>query len=82
MHYKVGRYSELIATAVEDVEREGAIVRVKLPELRKESAAHDADNWNIFETVSKAYLEAKDRVSVLEIRARARDNAASARRAP
>lgn len=64
MLYKVARYRELMDTAEEDVEHERARVELKRPDLKRVSrVTDDSDNWSIFETIGKGYMEAKDRAS-------------------
>jgi hypothetical protein len=63
MKYKVDRYRTLAAEATEDVLKEKEIVQLKMPDLRRTSLAREEDNWNIFDSVSQGYRQAKDRES-------------------
>ena len=72
MKYKVDRYTELLSEAREEVDRQQALVKLRVPELKRISNADDSYNWPIFETVSKAYLESMERASAFDaIRQRA-----------
>ena len=75
MLYKVARYRELTQRAEEDVEHEKAIVELKRPALKAVSrVSDDTDNWSIFESIGKGYMDAKDRASAFgAVRERAED---------
>lgn len=67
MLYKVRRYNDLLQSASDDVLRQQELIRLKTPELKKlAGVSGDADNWNIFESVSNQYLDAKDRATLFE----------------
>lgn len=73
MRYKVERYGRLAVEADEEVQHQKQLLRLKVPDLKATSqVSGDQDNWQIFETVSKGYREAKDRASAFDaIRQRA-----------
>lgn len=73
MQYKVEQYARLAAEADEDVQYQKRLIKLKVPDLKATSqVSGDQDNWQIFEAVSKGYLEAKDRASAFDaIRQRA-----------
>ena len=81
MTYQIERYAELLGEAHEEAERQKTLVRMEIPRLKEVSGADDNSNWCIFESVSKAYLEAMERVSAFEaIRQRAQARLADASR--
>jgi hypothetical protein len=73
MKYKVARYRELTEHAEQNVQKQREILNLKIPELRKAAGVKDdADNWQIFQSVSDQYLAAKDQAAAFEaIRMRA-----------
>lgn len=67
MEYKITRYGALLDNAQEDVIRQVELIKLKTPELKKlANVDGPSDNWNIFESISSAYLEAKDRATSFE----------------
>lgn len=67
LRYKVERYSALAAEADEEVTRERDLVRLKRPALKQVSGVEgDEHNWDIFEKIGQAYLDAKDRASAFD----------------
>ena len=78
MQYKIGRYSALVEEATKEVEHERALLELKTPDLKRVAAIDGSqDNWAIFETIGKPYMEAKDRVAIFAaIRDRAQDKLA------
>ena len=64
MLYKVERYRELAQKAEEDVAHQQTIIELKRPALKAVSrVSDDTDNWSIFESIGKGYMDAKDRAS-------------------
>ena len=74
MLYKVDRYNELLEEANRDVQKHLAVIDIKMPELKRLAKVEDdSNNWDIFESISEQYREAKDRSAIFEsLRDRAR----------
>jgi SpoVK/Ycf46/Vps4 family AAA+-type ATPase len=67
MKYKVARYRELHRAAEEDVQQQIEIINLKTPELKRLArVSDDHDNWQIFESISEGFREAKDRAAAFE----------------
>ena len=67
MLYKREQYRTLLTEAQADVRRERELVDLKIPDLKRISrVTGDHDNWQIFESVSRKYLEAQDRASIFD----------------
>jgi hypothetical protein len=67
MRYKVARYAELQRAAEMDVHRQIDIIDIKMPELKRVArVCGDHDNWQVFESVSSSYRDAKDRAAAFE----------------
>ena len=78
MQYKVARYDDLAVQATREVAHEKALLDLKTPDLKTVASIDGTqDNWAIFETIGKPYMEAKERVAIFEaIRDRAKDKLA------
>lgn len=78
MLYKAQRYAELLERSHRAAEEALEVINLKMPDLKRAArieADDRSDHWNIFETVSGPYREAKGRSSQFEAvlkRARAR----------
>ena len=72
--YKQEHYTKLLEEAERDVTKERDLISLKMPDLKRTSRVEgDEDNWLIFESVSRKYIEAKDKAAIFDsIRARAR----------
>ncbi len=72
--YKHEQYSNLLIEAEKDVTKERDLISLKMPELKRTSRVEgEQDNWLIFESISRKYIEAKDRAAAFDsIRARAK----------
>ena len=67
MIYKQRRYGELQQEAERDGQKQVEILNIKIPELKKLAGVEGVnDNWNIFESQSEMYHEAKDRAASFE----------------
>ena len=75
MSNKSERYKTMIHRAQEDVTREERLIDEKMPDLKRKAEATPHDNWAIFETVSRKYIEARDNLAAFEVIQRdAQDN--------
>ena len=74
LQHKLQRYTQLFEEAEREVEREREIISLKMPDLKQTSNVQgEQDNWLIFESVSRKYIESRDRATVFDaIRSRAR----------
>lgn len=69
MSYKVRVYGEMHETAEKAVTDALDVIRLKMPVLKDAAGLEATDstyNWQIFDSVSQLYLEAKDRASQFE----------------
>ena len=67
MIFKMHRYAELQRDAEEEARRQVDVIDLKTAELKRLArVADDSDNWNIFESISEQYREAKDRAASFE----------------
>lgn len=67
MSHKVTMYKKLKAEAERDVVRNEKIMAIQISQLKKVAKVQDDnDNWNIFESVSSQYREAKERSASFE----------------
>jgi hypothetical protein len=77
MLHKVHIYGEMRETAEEAVQSALQVIHLKMPVLKDAAGVDPADsscNWQIFDSISQTYLEAKDRASQFEaIQQRARE---------
>lgn len=65
--YKKTVYSTLVEEAERDVDKERELIHLKIPDLKRTSQVQgDHDNWLIFDSISKKYIEAKDRASIFD----------------
>lgn len=67
MERKALRYEGLVRDAYAAVRREEAVVDQKIPELTEKAGASSHDAWQIFESVSRRYLEACDDVTSMKV---------------
>lgn len=64
MLYKIGKYAELTSDAEEEVTRQAEIIEKTMPDLKQVAGVQDDhNNWTIFESISEAYMDAKNRAS-------------------
>lgn len=74
MRYKVYKYASLRERAEEEVHREKDVIDIRVADLKRAAKVEgESDNWNVFDSVSEAYREAKGRAAsfeALESRAR------------
>lgn len=67
MIFKMHRYAELQRDAEEEARRQVDVIDLKTAELKRLArVTDDSDNWNIFESISEQYREAKDRAASFE----------------
>ena len=73
LEHKIQRYTLLAEEAEREVTREREIIDLKTPDLKQTSKVEgDQDNWLIFESVSRKYIEARDHATIFNaIRGRA-----------
>lgn len=65
--HKHEQYSSLVEEAERDVQKERDLIELKMPDLKRTSRVEgDQDNWMIFDSISKKYIEAKDRAAVFD----------------
>lgn len=71
--YKQAQYTSLFEEAERDVTKERDLIALKMPDLKRTSCVEgDQDNWLIFESISRKYIEAKEKAAVFDsIRAKA-----------
>ena len=64
---KINTYSKLLGEAERDVMRERELVDLKMPDLKETSKVQgDQDNWLVFDSVSKKYIEAREKACVFD----------------
>lgn len=67
LEYKKRRYENLLTEAERDVSRERELIGLKMPELKRTSKVQgEQDNWLIFESVSRKFIEAQERASIFD----------------
>lgn len=67
MQYKIERYGELLEVADREVDKAIEIMQIKIPELKHlANIRDDNDNWNIFQSVSERYEQAKEKSAVFQ----------------
>ena len=73
LSFKQQQYTILFEEAEQDVQKERELISLKMPDLKRTSQVEgNQDNWLIFESVSRKYIEARDRSAVFDaIRKRA-----------
>lgn len=65
--HKLAQYACLKQSAEWEVARERDLIELKMPDLKRTSKVDgDQDNWCIFESISRKYMEAKDRATVFD----------------
>jgi SpoVK/Ycf46/Vps4 family AAA+-type ATPase len=65
--YKQEHYTKLLEEAERDVTKERDLISLKMPDLKRTSRVEgDQDNWLIFESVSRKYIEAKDTAAIFD----------------
>ena len=77
MLYKASKYGKLMEEEGKKVRSALEKINIKMPDMKRPQLdADNGDNWNVFESVSQEYIEAKDRVTQFEaLRARAQSAA-------
>ena len=67
MHNKKERYAAMVSTSQDDLAREEKLIDQKMPDLKRKAEAVVSDNWSIFESVSKKYMDARDSLAAFEV---------------